>query len=54
MKGTAIAAACVIGSGILISGGTAKAPAITQTSIAGAKLGLPASACQAATAESSS
>ena len=44
MKWIAIAGACIMGSGILISGGAAKAPAITQTSIAGAKLGLPASA----------
>jgi hypothetical protein len=44
MRGIVIAGACLIGAGVLIAAGAAKAPAIRQTSIAGAKLGLPASA----------
>jgi hypothetical protein len=44
MKGLAITGVCMIGAGVLITAGAAKAPVITQESIAGAKLGLTASA----------
>jgi|SRR5712691_1555395 len=44
MKAIVLAGACVVGAGVLVVSGAAKAPAITQTSIAGAKLGLSTSA----------
>jgi hypothetical protein len=44
LLGAGVVGAGVLGAGFLITAGEGKTPAITQTSIAGAKLGLPASA----------